>query len=434
MNGRPGEAGTATQPTVALVAEKLVGGGRAIAHHEGATWMVAGALPGEHVLAVPVARRAGIVEARTVEVLAETHLARVPSPCPQSDLCGGCDWPHVDPLQGANLKASAAAEAARSFPDLANRVASAPIHRSENGYRLRARLHWDGERKLLGFYESRSRRVVSIAPCRILSPRFMQTRAELESALAETGAGTVDVEWLEGSGSGGAVAALRPAKGGAKRIDPAWVPGSEHLGSVISGFHRLGARGRLHAVWGSTEVGIDLPIALTVPIGAFFQTNRHLILPLFERVADLVGGYPAPVFDLHAGVGFLAAAAHHAGARSLTLIEPHRASALAARRNLPGAKVVVGSTAEAFIAGARDLPRDSIVMTDPPRSGLSRELRHRLASWLPGRILMLGCDPATWARDAGFLVQSGYRPQTVEIFDLFPSTHHLEIVALLERA
>jgi tRNA/tmRNA/rRNA uracil-C5-methylase (TrmA/RlmC/RlmD family) len=46
---------------------------------------------------------------------------------------------------------------------------------------------------------------------------------------------------------------------------------------------------------------------------------------------------------------------------------------------------------------------------------------------------MLGCDPATWARDAGSLSDHGYRPAVVEIFDLFPSTHHLEILALMER-
>ena len=47
---------------------------------------------------------------------------------------------------------------------------------------------------------------------------------------------------------------------------------------------------------------------------------------------------------------------------------------------------------------------------------------------------MLGCDPATWARDAGFFQSNGYAARTVELFDLFPSTHHVEILALLERA
>ena len=422
-----------TTESASLVAEKLIGGGRAIAHHDGATWMVAGALPGEKVRAKVMKRRAGIIEAQTLEVLSDPHTARLRNPCPQSGVCGGCDWPHVDPEAGADLKASAAAEAARAFPDLADLIASAPIHRSEGGYRLRARLHWDPEQECLGFYEHRSRRVSSLDSCRILSPRFMRGLPQLTKALSNRCAAHVDLEWLEGTEVNDTVAALRPAKGGPKDIEAAWVPGPDSLRSVVSGFHTLSKAGRLHRSWGATEVRIELPIPLNVPIGSFFQGNRHLVGPLFRRVAELVGGDPAPVFDLHAGVGYLAAAARFAAERDLTLVEPHREAALAAGRNLPGARVVVGATAEAFVADAGDLPPEALVITDPPRTGLSKDLRNHLAEWQPQRILMLGCDPATWARDAGFLCDHGYQPNVVEIFDLFPSTHHLEILALMER-
>jgi tRNA/tmRNA/rRNA uracil-C5-methylase (TrmA/RlmC/RlmD family) len=415
------------------MAEKLIGGGRALAHHSGETWMVAGALPGENVQVVVTRRRAGIVEARTVAVQSNPHPARLADPCPQTGVCGGCDWPHVDPGDGADLKIAAAAEAARAHPDLADRISSAPVYRSKNGYRLRARLHWDGQEKILGFYEHRSRTVVSVSPCRILSSRFMTALPQLEQALARSCAENVDVEWLEGTRSGDAVAALRPAKGGAKSIDAAWLPGPDDAGSVISGFHALTSKGRLQPGWGATEVRMELPIPLDVPIGAFFQGNRHLIGALFEGVAELVGAKPEPVFDLHAGVGYLAAAAQYAGQRKLTLVEPNREAALAAGRNLPQATVIVGSTAESFVADATGLAQESLVITDPPRTGLSKELRHQLAKWRPARVLMLGCDASTWARDAGFLCKHGYRPEVVEIFDLFPSTHHLEILALLER-
>jgi 23S rRNA (uracil1939-C5)-methyltransferase len=196
---------------VRIVAEKLIGGGRAIAHHDGATWMVAGALPGEKVRAEVTKRRAGIVEARALEVISEPHPARLQDPCPQTGVCGGCDWPHVDPEAGSDLKATAAAEAARAFPDLATRIASAPIHRSEGSYRLRARLHWDAGQKRLGFYEQRSRRVASIDSCRILSPRLMRALPRLKNALSDRCTEQVDLEWLEGTEANDTVATLRPA-------------------------------------------------------------------------------------------------------------------------------------------------------------------------------------------------------------------------------
>jgi tRNA/tmRNA/rRNA uracil-C5-methylase (TrmA/RlmC/RlmD family) len=175
-----------------------------------------------------------------------------------------------------------------------------------------------------------------------------------------------------------------------------------------------------------------LPRPLEVPIGAFFQGNRHLVPWLFDRIRELTGDEPVPTFDLHAGVGFLAAAAAHGVPRRLTLVEPFRPAARAAARNLPEATVAVGRTAEAWLARHHRLPHEALVLADPPRAGLSGPLRGRLAGWHPDRVLMLSCDPATWARDAAFLTSRGYVLAHVELVDLFPSTHHVEVVTVLE--
>jgi tRNA/tmRNA/rRNA uracil-C5-methylase (TrmA/RlmC/RlmD family) len=64
---------------------------------------------------------------------------------------------------------------------------------------------------------------------------------------------------------------------------------------------------------------------------------------------------------------------------------------------------------------------------------MTAELRRQLAEWGPERIVMLACDPATWSRDAHSLTERGYRLAHLELVDLFPSTHHVEILAVLER-
>ena len=88
----------------------------------------------------------------------------------------------------------------------------------------------------------------------------------------------------------------------------------------------------------------------------------------------------------------------------------------------------------AYVSASSGLPQQTLVITDPPRTGLHKTLLSEFAQWMPQRILMLGCDPATWARDAGFLCDHGYRATHLELFDLFPFTHHVEIVAMLEIA
>jgi tRNA/tmRNA/rRNA uracil-C5-methylase (TrmA/RlmC/RlmD family) len=201
--------------------------------------------------------------------------------------------------------------------------------------------------------------------------------------------------------------------------------------------HRLTRSGQVQPGWGLEAVTMALAVPLEVPVGSFFQVNRHLVPALFDRVGELVGTEALPTWDLHAGVGFLAAAVRAARGRGdeatpLTLVEPYRSAARAARRNLPDAEVAVGRTAEAYLDRHRGLPRRALVLTDPPRSGLEPPLRAALARWKPLRLLMLSCDPATWARDTGFLLGHGFTLAHLELMDLFPSTHHVEVLAVLE--
>jgi 23S rRNA (uracil1939-C5)-methyltransferase len=408
---------------------KLIGGGRVLAHTDGSTWMVRGGLPGEKLAVRPSGRRARVVEADTVEVVGDPHPARLAEPCPHSPSCGGCDWPHVDALQGAELKASVAAEAARNHPELSERLRSAPVTASPPAYRLRSRLHWDPEARNLGFYGHRSWRVSPIPECRIITQRLKSSLTGLESALARRCPSPVDLEWLEADD--GTVAALGAARPGAERPAADWVPSSDECPDLV-GFHRLGEHSTVLTGWGRDHVHMDLPVRLRVPIGSFFQGNRHLVPRLFRRVGELVGSNADPVVDLHGGVGFLAAAALSAAPRGLIVVEPHTPAAEAARLNLPDAEVV-NATAESFLENPGELSPTTIAITDPPRSGMSVELRRRLSAWRPRRLVSLGCDPATWSRDAAYLLDEGYRCTHLELVDLFAFTHHVEILSVLER-
>jgi 23S rRNA (uracil1939-C5)-methyltransferase len=411
-----------------LRAVKLIGGGRVLAHAENATWMVRGGLPGEVLRVRPTRRRARIVEADTIALVAGAHPARLDAPCPHAESCGGCDWPHVDNLAGALLKRDVAAEAAGRFPEIADSLRRAPVTDSPPEYRLRSRLHWDPGADVLGFYAPRSRRVSPISGCRVVSRALAHRLPLLTEVLGRRCPVPVDLEVLEGDDT--TVAALRPARGGPRSITKSWIPSAgDNLD--LGGFHRLAGSSRRISGWGRQTVRIDLPIPLEVPIGSFFQGNRHLVPWLFDRLTSLIGSGPEPVFDLHGGVGFLAAAARAAGREELTVVEPHETSASAAGRNLPNA-TVVASSAEAFVERQRELPEGALVITDPPRSGLTRELRGLLTRWRPTRVVMLGCDPATWARDAAHLIDHEYVLGHIELVDLFPSTHHVEVLAVLE--
>jgi 23S rRNA (uracil1939-C5)-methyltransferase len=73
------------------------------------------------------------------------------------------------------------------------------------------------------------------------------------------------------------------------------------------------------------------------------------------------------------------------------------------------------------------------VLLDPPRSGAGKEVVAEIVRLGPQRVVYVSCDPATLARDARHLTQSGYVLVTVQPLDLFPQTHHIESVALFSR-
>jgi tRNA/tmRNA/rRNA uracil-C5-methylase (TrmA/RlmC/RlmD family) len=417
---------------VELAPDKLVGRGLCRAHDRGQTFLVSGALPGERVRARVTERRSKVILAQVEEVVGSPHPARCNAMCPHAPACGGCDWPHVEPRAGASLKALVAAESTGGHRELAAALAQAQVTPSPPAYRLRARLHWQPRDSLLGFYGHRSREVTAIQSCRLLSPALLHTLPRLNAALRDRCPIAADVEWLESLDGSEAVVALRPAGSSASGLDRAMIPQAGELGSPIRGFHIVLPSGEIEAGWGAQAVTMDLPRPLGVPVGAFFQGNRHLAPVFFERARAIIGETPTPTWDLHAGVGFLAAAASLASPRRLTLAETYRPAADLARRNLPEAEVACGCSAEQLLNQDAPRPASALVMTDPPRAGLSRTLLDQIGAWHPQRVLAVSCDPATWARDVAFLLDRGYQLTHLELLDLFPHTHHVEILAMLE--
>lgn len=142
------------------------------------------------------------------------------------------------------------------------------------------------------------------------------------------------------------------------------------------------------------------------------------------------------VLDLYAGVGLFArflADSVGDGAR-VVAVEADRAASRHAQENLAshqGAVVECGPV-EKVLAAAYDEPFDLVVL-DPPREGAKRVVVEQVVDRAPRAIAYVACDPAALARDVAIFAEHGYALTQLRAFDLFPMTHHVECVALLEK-
>ncbi|MEO6510938.1 MAG: TRAM domain-containing protein [Nocardioides sp.] len=172
-----------------------------------------------------------------------------------------------------------------------------------------------------------------------------------------------------------------------------------------------------------------------VAADGFWQVHPGAPRVLVETVLAMLDPQPGErVLDLYAGVGLFAAfLADVVGPDRVVAVEGHPGAARDAVANLPrGVRVVTGDVGK-VLRERLDEPFD-LVALDPPREGARRAVVERVVDRAPRAVAYVACDPASLARDVAVFAEHGYALTDVRAFDLFPMTHHVECVALLEKA
>ncbi|GAB2929809.1 class I SAM-dependent RNA methyltransferase [Nonomuraea fastidiosa] len=383
------------------------------------------ALPGERVIAAVTEETSRFLRADAIEIL-EASPDRVVPPCPYAGpgRCGGCDWQHATLDAQRRLKAQVVAEQLRRLAGIEREVVVEEVPGAKDGLGWRTRVQFaatpSGE---LGFRKHRSHDIQVIDACLIAHPEV-----EAVGAQDHRWPGAAVVEVIASSGGERAVVvAPRP-----RRSVP--VPELDAPASILldQGRGRTVARrgsGVLHEQVGDRE--------FRVAGSGFWQVHPGAA----ETLLDAVLAYAAPepgewALDLYCGVGLFAAGlAEAVGPEGAVFgLESEAAAVRDARanlRDLPQARVERGRVEEAL--DRFQIERADVVVVDPPRAGLGREVVERVSALEPSRIVYVSCDPATLARDLAWFRDHGYPLSDLRAFDAFPMTHHVECVALLVR-
>ncbi|EUA31939.1 tRNA (Uracil-5-)-methyltransferase family protein [Mycobacterium intracellulare] len=94
-------------------------------------------------------------------------------------------------------------------------------------------------------------------------------------------------------------------------------------------------------------------------------------------------------------------------------------------------QIVTDSVRRALAAQREGASTADVAVLDPPRAGAGREIIDLLAAAGVPRVVHIGCEAASFARDIGIYLGHGYAVEKIKVFDAFPLTHHVECVALL---
>lgn len=173
-----------------------------------------------------------------------------------------------------------------------------------------------------------------------------------------------------------------------------------------------------------------------VGMGGFWQVHPQAADTLIKAVMQgLMPRKGEMALDLYCGVGIFAGAlAERLGETGAVLgIESTKRAVEDARHNLadfPRVRIEQGKVEQ--ILPKTGITECDLVVLDPPRAGAGKQTVRHIAGLSARRVAYVACDPAALARDLGYFKENGYKVRTLRVFDLFPMTHHVECVAILE--
>jgi 23S rRNA (uracil1939-C5)-methyltransferase len=355
-------------------------GGAAVGRFEGRVVFAYGGLPGELVRVRLQARRASFADGEVLAVLR-------PSPhriAPRDASATHADWQFIAYAEQPRLKAQIVAEQLAHLGGLEDVAVKPTLPAPEPwGYRNTATLHGDPS-GALGYFRPGTRTVEDRASDPLLVPALNAALAALRATLGED----TPMRWLRSltlraNRRGQVLGIIEPSAGTLPQLQAlalAWARRAPALAGVLARKWEQPLRGE--AALGETMAGVRLRVSA----GSFFQVNSAQA----EAMVELARAWIAPQ------------------------LKPQPLGAV--EEVLP------------TLAG----PIDAALL-DPPRRGCAPEALTALTALGPRRIVYVSCHPGTLARDLRLLAGYGYRLLRVQPVDMFPQTHHVEALALLER-
>lgn len=376
--------------------EKVAHGGFCVARHEGIVIFVRHALPNEKVEAQLISLAPGKKSwfAQTLKVINASKFRRN-SPCLyfKSDGCGGCDWMHTSASYQRQLKLEVLIELLERLGKITHAreiCRMNDVDPEEKNWRTKIRVIANDKGEL-GFRKYRSSEIQVIDKCLIAAEEINKSLKEVGKKISGS-----EIELIKNNEE---VIVLGKDS---KNIKINRTVNDDNYKASGSGFWQIHPK------------------------------SLDVLSVLIEK--DIKKMSVESFLDLYSGVGvFSSVILKIFPNASGFVIESDKEAAESAKKNLSQFKKVkiLKQKVENWIFTTRE--KFDLIVLDPPRSGAGVKVMQSICKKAKQKIIYIACDPASLARDTAVAKENGWVLEKVEVYDLFPMTHHFESVAVFTR-
>lgn len=368
---------------------------------------VPGTFPGEIVDIKIVKNTKKYSEGKVISFV-EVSEKREESKCPYSRICGGCSISHIEYIMSLQYKKDIVVDIIKRYADI-NIDPSIISNGEVYGYRNKVSFKiLEGH---LALTEEKSNKLVKVNQCLLANGNINKVVRLIND---------INLKYVTDVIIRGSQDIMVIFNG---RIDKDSVINilSEHVSSII-----LNGETIYGCNYITTNVnGYEFAIFPT----SFFQVNTNMIKSLYDRILKYAKGGRS-LLDLYCGAGTIGIYL----ANSFELVRGIEINKDAIRGANLNKQInnINNITFECKNVDDMGEISEDVVVVDPPRSGLDRNVIDKLLSSEVEKIIYVSCNPITFARDLNIL-KVKYKLEDIVLFDMFPNTRHVECVTLLQR-
>ncbi|MBQ3474984.1 MAG: 23S rRNA (uracil(1939)-C(5))-methyltransferase RlmD [Bacilli bacterium] len=388
-----------------------------VAIKDGLVIFIKGALPEEDVKIKIIEMKKNYAIGELIEVISINNKRTIPL-CPFYGKCGGCDIMHMNKELQLEFKKQKVIDVFKKICKLELNV-NDTLSYNNNNYRNKVVLRIEGNS--IGYYEPKSNKLVGINECLLCDPLINEAISKIKDFIGYYTShrinevmirvakdelmiciDTINKRWIDKF---------------IKRLD---IASCIYVGNDL--------------VYGMDSINQKLnDLVFDISPKSFFQVNPVTAEKLFEFALKNINEQNICV-DLYSGTGTIAISLAKKSRRVIA-IESNKSAVEDAKsnmvlNNLDNVEFMHGRV-EDLIDELKDLNIDTLVL-DPPRSGSDKRSLRALLKFKPKNIIYISCNPVTLARDYN-VIRNLYEITEVQPFDMFPNTHHVETVMVLER-